>query len=134
MKVCDKAAPGAVAQALPLWREAVRLKPDYWIPYNNIMFAQVVLGNEDGVVQTARQMAQAAGGRPGRAPEIAYQNVDMLVGNLQPMRAALIADMRAHGGIGTTTLVVGPENLQVADFDAQLHDLESAALRLAVSA
>ena len=125
-----KAADGAIQQALPLWREAVRLKPDYWTPYNNIMFALDGLGDEEGSVQVAEQMKRAAGGRPGRAPEIMYQNYDAAVGDLQTLRAETLVDMRAHGGIGTTASEVGAENLLLAGIEAQLHDADSAALRL----
>jgi hypothetical protein len=33
-----KGGDGAMSEALSLWREALRLKPDYWVAYNNIMF------------------------------------------------------------------------------------------------
>ena len=129
-----KAADGAIQQALPLWREAVRLKPDYWTPYNNIMFAIDGLGQEDASVAVAKQMEAAAGGRPGRAPEIMYENYDAAVGDLQALRAETLADMRAHGGIGTTASEVGSENLLLAGIEAQLHDVGSAALRLQTTA
>ena len=78
----------------------------------------------------ARQMQAAAGGRPGRAPEIMYENYDAEVGDLQALRGETLVDMRAHGGIGTTTVAVGSENLLLAGIEAQLHDVGSAALRL----
>src|SRR6202790_5042046 len=66
--ISGKGDDGANAEALPLYREAVRLKPDFWIGYSNIMFALAGLGDEEGVVRVAEQMKKAAGGRSGRAP------------------------------------------------------------------
>jgi tetratricopeptide (TPR) repeat protein len=126
----DKGGEGAMAQALPLWREAVRLKPDYWTGYNNIMFALTGLSDEEGVVRAGEQMMKVAGGRPGRAPEEMYENYDELVWDLQTERASNIADMESHGGIGSTTTFSGAENLAVAQMDVQMHDPEAAALRL----
>ena len=104
--ITDKGGEGAMAQALPLWREAVRLKPDYWIGYNNIMFALAGLGDEEGLVRVGEQMMKVAGGRPGRAPETLYQNYDETVWDLRAERASNIADMESHGGIGS----VAPTN------------------------
>ena len=88
-----------MAEALPLFRETVRLKPDYWSGYNNIMYALGSLGDEEGVVRVGEQMKQAAGGRPGRAPEYMYQNYDWIVWDLPAWRTEQIADMESHGGI-----------------------------------
>jgi tetratricopeptide (TPR) repeat protein len=67
-----KGGEGANREALPLYREAVRLKSDYWVGYNNIMSALSGLGDEEGSVRVGEQMIKAAGGRPGRAPESMY--------------------------------------------------------------
>ena len=91
-----------MAQALPLYREAVRLKPDYWTAYNNIMIALGGLGDEEGVVRAGEQMMKLAGGRPGRAPENFYQNYDQEVWDLSAEHGEAIADMESHRGIGTT--------------------------------
>jgi tetratricopeptide (TPR) repeat protein len=120
----------AIREALPLWRETLRLKPDYWTGYNNVMYALAGLGDEEGAVRVGKQMMQAAGGRPGRAPESQYQNYDQMVWELPAYRAELIADMESHGGVGTTTTMQGPENLSVTQIEVQMHDSEAAALRL----
>src|ERR1700733_3448238 len=125
-----KGGEGAMREALPLYRETLRLKPDYWIGYNNVMFALNGLGDEEGVVREGEQMLQAAGGRPGRAPEAMYGNYDQLVWDLPAYRAELIADMESHGGIGTAGIAEGAENLSVAQIDVQMHDVEAATLRL----
>ena len=120
----------AMREALTLWQEALRLKPDYWVAYNNIMFGLAGIGDEEGVVRTGHQMLKAAGGRPGRAPEYQYQNYDSIVWDLSALRASNIADMESHSGIGTTGGAGGSLNLNVAQTEAQMHDVEGAALRL----
>ncbi|HEX2791682.1 MAG TPA: hypothetical protein VHN17_14730 [Steroidobacteraceae bacterium] len=128
--ISAKGGDGAMAEALPMWREALRLKPDYWAAYNNIMFGLAGLGDEEGVVQVGRQLLKAAGGRPGRAPEEMFQNYDSISWDLPATRAEGIADMEAHGGIGSETLASGAENLAVAQTELLMHDVEAATLRL----
>jgi tetratricopeptide (TPR) repeat protein len=128
--ITGKGGDGAMKEALPLYREALRLKPDYWVAYNNVMFALNGMGDQEGVVRVGEQMKDAAGGRPGRAPEETYENYDQIVWDLPRVRAEQIADMEAHSGIGTTGAAGGSENLAVAQYEVQMHDLESAALRL----
>jgi tetratricopeptide (TPR) repeat protein len=128
--VAGKGGEGAMREALPLYRETLRLKPDYWTGYNNVMFALAALGDEEGVAKMGEQMMHAAGGRPGRAPEAMYQNYDQWVWDLPAFRADQIADIESHGGIGTSSSAFGPENLSVAQSEVQMHDIEAATLRL----
>jgi tetratricopeptide (TPR) repeat protein len=128
--IADKGGQGALTEALPLYREAVRLKADYWSGYNNIMFALAGLGDEEGSVRAGEQLIKVAGGRPGRAPEFMYLNYDAAVWDLPAMHAELIADMESHGGIGSGGIASGAENLQVAQYDVQMHDVQAATLRL----
>jgi tetratricopeptide (TPR) repeat protein len=121
---------GASREALTLWRETIRLKPDYWVGYNNILVGLAGIGDEEGVVRVGLQMMQAAGGRPGRASEDLYQNYDQLVWDLPAEHASFIADIEANGGVGTSTAASGAEGLGVAAFEAQMHDPEAAVLRL----
>ena len=123
-------AEAAMAQAMPLWREALRQKPDYWVAYNNVMFGLAATGDEEGLVRLGEQMLKAAGGRPGRAPEYDYQNYDTMVWDLPAVHASNIADMESHSGIGTSSSAGGSLNLAVAQYEVQLHDVEAAALRL----
>jgi tetratricopeptide (TPR) repeat protein len=120
----------AMREALVLWREALRQKPDYWVAYNNVMFGLAGLGDEEGVVRVGEQMFKAAGGRPGRAPDYEYQNYDSIVWDLAAVRASSIADMESHSGIGTTGGAFGSLNLAVALYEVQMHDVDGAALRL----
>ena len=128
--ITGKGGEGVMAEALPLYREAVRLKPDFWIGYNNIMFALAGLGDEEGLVREGEQLKKAAGGRPGRAPEDVYGNYDQEVWDLSAQRTGQIADMESHSGVGTTGSTGGAENLSVAYLDVQMHDVGAAALRL----
>jgi len=126
--IVDKGAPQATTQAMPLWREAVRIQPNYWTGYNNIMFGLDSLGEEEGIIQVARQMLKAAGGRPGKAPERVYQNYDQLISDIQSVRAELLADIAATGGVNSNA--AGAQMLNVAMTDAQLHEVDTARLRL----
>ena len=128
--IAGRGADGAMREALPLYREALRRKPDYWTAYNNIMYALNGLGDEEGLVRVSEQLKLAAGGRPGRAPEHEYQNYDRTVWDLPAERAEAIADVESHSGIGTTGSAGGAENLQVAQYEVQMHDVEAATLRL----
>lgn len=118
---------GSAQEALAIYRQALALKPDYWTAYNNIMNAEWDMGNEEGVWRTGEAMRAVAGGRPGPAPESDYQNLDILDGNLQAMRAALLADQAAYSGIGSGTSDDGPI---IADIDAKLHDPQDAEMQL----
>jgi tetratricopeptide (TPR) repeat protein len=118
---------GSATQALALYRAALVLKPDYWVAYNNVMNSAWALGDEEGAWQAGEKMREAAGGRPGRAPELYYQNWDTLTWNLQAWRAATVADAEGHAGIGTLTNSDAPS---VADIDARLHDEADAELQL----
>jgi tetratricopeptide (TPR) repeat protein len=128
--IAGRGAEGAMREALPLYREALRRKPDYWIAYNNIMYALNGIGDEEGLVRVSEQLMKAAGGRPGRAPENEYQNYDRTVWDLPAERAEAIADVEAHRGIGTTGSAGGAESLQIAQYEVQMHDVEAATLRL----
>jgi tetratricopeptide (TPR) repeat protein len=128
--ITAKGAEGAYRESLSLYREAVRLKLDYWVGYYNIMNALAGLGDEEGAVRVGEQMMKAAGGRPGRASEDMYGNYDSMVWDLPAERASSIADMESHGGIGATTPQSGTENLSVAQNEVQMHEVEAAALRL----
>src|ERR1700691_2031528 len=113
-------------EALPLYRETVRLQPDFWIGYNNIMYALAGLGDEEGVVRVGEQMIKAAGGRPGRAAHDEDGNYQQEVWDLPAERAEQIEDMDSHGGIGTSATVGGAINLAIALFEAQMHDVGAA--------
>ncbi|HUO12385.1 MAG TPA: hypothetical protein VMU37_06475, partial [Caulobacteraceae bacterium] len=118
------AAPG---QSLPLLQEALKLKPDFWIAYNNIENIDLLLGDEEGAWRLGDAMREAAGGRPGRAPELYYENWDLVTWNLSAWRKATVADSDANAGIGTGDFADAPE---IADIDVRLHDPVDAEIRL----
>jgi tetratricopeptide (TPR) repeat protein len=125
-----KGGPGALEEALSLYRETIRLKPDYYVGYNNVMFALEGLGREEEEVKVGEQMMKAAGGRPGRAPEEMYQNYDAVVWDLPAGHAEVLAELERHGGVGSTNSTNGSENLAIASVEAQMHDDEAAAFRV----
>jgi tetratricopeptide (TPR) repeat protein len=118
---------GDPRDALALYRQALKLKPDYWIAYGDVIGALAILGDEEGAWREGEALRAAAGGRPGRAPEIAYQNWDWLTWNLQAWRAGILSDAQAYGGVGSAQSDVEPN---IADVDVRLHDPASAALHL----
>ena len=79
-----QATGGSIEESLGLYRAALKLKPDYWVAYNNIMNSLWILGNEEDAWRAGEDLRSAAGGRPGRAPELLYQNWDTLTWNLLP--------------------------------------------------
>lgn len=119
---------GAQPQAtLPLYQEALKQKPDYWEAYGNVMNDQWLLGDEEGAWRTGVALRRAAGGRPGRASELDYQNWDAFTWNLQAWRAAVAANAAANQGVGTGLNAAGPT---IADIDVRMHDPADAAFQL----
>jgi tetratricopeptide (TPR) repeat protein len=118
---------GSPREALALVRTALKLKPDYWLAYNNVINGLWILGDEEGAWRAEEGMRKAAGGRPGRAPDLYYQNWDTLTWNLGPLLANTVADAEANAGVGTGGSTAGPS---IADIHARLHDPEAAELAL----
>jgi len=112
---------------LKLYLRAVTIKPDYWIAHNNIMNSLWGMGREEDAWRAGETMKRIAGGRPGGAPELYYQNADTLTWNLQPARASITADAEAHGGVGSTVVASGPP---LADIAVRQHDFAEADLQL----
>ncbi len=121
------ATGGSSREALALYRAAVKLQPDYWVAHNNILNTLMDLGEEEGAWRAGNDMRKVAGGRPGRASELFYQNWDTLTWNLGPWLDAVVADAEANTGAGTNAAAAGPV---IADIQARLHDLEAADLAL----
>jgi tetratricopeptide (TPR) repeat protein len=125
-----KGGPGATEETLPFRREEIRLKPDYWVGYNNIMNALASSGHEEEIIQIAGQMMKLAGGRPGKASEELYQSYDQMVWDVPTEHAGQLVDMESNGGIGTSSLNSGAAGLSAALYEVQMHDLDAAALRV----
>jgi len=119
---------GDAKESLKLYREAIRLAPNFWIGYNNVMNTLWGFGDEEGAWRTGEELRKAAGGRPGAAPETEYQNWDILTWNLPSYLNTMVAD--ANTGGGTNLSAEGPA---IADADVRLHDLTAAELSLATT-
>jgi len=118
---------GKVEEALGLYRAAVKMKPDFWVGYNNIQNALWAQGDEEGSWRAGEDMRRAAGGRPGRAPEKYYQNWDELTWNLPAWLDAMNEDVETSAGVGTLTTAEGPS---FADTYVRMHDAPAAELAL----
>jgi tetratricopeptide (TPR) repeat protein len=118
---------GPTHEALSLYRASVKVNPDFWIGYNNVMNELWLLGDEEGAWRAGALMIKIAGGRPGRASELYFQNLDTLTWNLRAWLDSTVADAEANAGVGTGTTTSGPA---IADIQARLHDLEAADLAL----
>ena len=112
-------------QALKLYRAALKIKPNFWIGYNNVINSHWALGEEESAWRAGEELRQAAGGRPGAAPETEYQNWDTLTWNLPAWHDAMIADARSGGGTNITA-----EGPAIAIIEARLHDMAAAELAL----
>lgn len=118
---------GSIPETYVLYRRAVTLKPDYWVARSNAQNALWLMGREEDAWREGEEMKRAAGGRPGQAPELYYENSDFLTWNSQGARAGMIADSEAHGGVGSN---VGANAPSIADMDVRLHDFADAELQL----
>lgn len=122
------ASMGDARGALPLYRAALKLKPDYWVAHNNVINSLWALGDEEGAWRAGEEMRRIAGGRPGRAPETYYQNIDVLTWDLGRWRDATLADAEASEGVGSNVGASAQPNL--AEVDVRLHDMASAEIAL----
>jgi tetratricopeptide (TPR) repeat protein len=115
-------------ESLALYRAALKLKPDYWVGYNNVMQAYWRLGEEENAWKAGEAMRALARGRPGRAPETYYQNFDTFTWNLETLLNETVADADASGGLGSN--IGGVAAVNIADIDVRLHDSAAAELSL----
>jgi tetratricopeptide (TPR) repeat protein len=118
---------GAGPLALALVQRAIALQPDYWNAYETLMGITGVLGDDEGVWRLSEKVRKIAGGRPGRAPDAIYSDVDALSWNLPTLLAGFTADAEASSGVGTFTYTAGP---QIALVEALMHDPVAAELAL----
>jgi tetratricopeptide (TPR) repeat protein len=125
--LANDSSGGSTRESLELLRAAVKLQPKDWIARANIMNDLMIVQDEEGAWRAGEDMRAAAGGRPGNAPEIYYQNWDYLAWNLPTWLAAERADAEANAGMGTGQSSAGPS---LADIYARLHDPDAAALAL----
>jgi tetratricopeptide (TPR) repeat protein len=118
---------GSPNEALAFFQSAVKIKPDFWVAYTNVINAYMILGQEEEAWHIGETMRAVAGGRPGSATEVYYENWDLLTWNVRPWLAALIADAAATGGGGTGATAAGPA---MADVYVREHDADDAELAI----
>jgi tetratricopeptide (TPR) repeat protein len=106
---------------------AVNLQSNDWIARSNMMNDLMIVDDEEGSWRAGEDMRAAAGGRPGKAPDIYYQNWDYLTWNLPEWMQETRADAESNAGMGTGQSSAGPS---LADIYARLHDPEAAELSL----
>jgi tetratricopeptide (TPR) repeat protein len=121
------------AEAMAKYKEALRLKPDYWVAYANVMVAERTMGREEAAWRTGQAMAEASRRAApwGRAPQTYLGPLQGMTWDLPAERAGLIGDTEAHGGVGSSD--VGSRPL-IADVTARMHDPEGAELYLQTAA
>ena len=119
---------GSTTEVLALHREAVRIKSDYWTAYGNAANDLYIIGDEQGSVNILLEMTKVAGGRPGKAVESDYSGYDAAVYALKVLRAAALSDLAANGGI--SNVGYSEATLAIAQLDVQLHEVDTARLRL----
>jgi tetratricopeptide (TPR) repeat protein len=122
-----QAIGGSVPESLALYRAALKLKPDYWAAHTNVVNSLWAMGDEEGAWRAGEDLRTAAGGRPGRAPELMYANLDSLTWNLLPILNANTADVDATAGVGSTS---SSTTISIADVQARLHNPQAAELAL----
>ena len=118
---------GSEREALSLFRAELKLDPQSWVAYNNVINTLMVLGDEEGAWKAGEEMRQLAGGRPGKAPETMYVNVDYLMWNLNPWMEATKADAASNAAGGSSSTSSG---VQIADIYWRMHDSDAAELAI----
>jgi tetratricopeptide (TPR) repeat protein len=120
-------------EALARYQEAARLNPDYWAALSNIVTIQLALGREEDAWRSGAAMVRRSRrGRPGQKADENYFNyVDRMDWNLPGERAAFLADMEAHAGVGSNNHQRPPD---LADAAVRMHEPVAAELYLQTSA
>lgn len=124
---------GRNREALDKYREAIRLKPDYWVGWANVSNVQVTLQQEQAAVESGLAMERLA--RRGhwfdrRVREALFLTLDRLRWDLPVQHKGLAEDLALHGGHGTQSVEGAPIDAQVL---AQMHDPRAAELQLQTS-
>jgi tetratricopeptide (TPR) repeat protein len=95
--------------------------------YSDLINMKLGLGDEEGVWKLGVELRTRAGGRPGRAPEVTYVDLDLVTWDLPAQLAAFEADTESSSGAGTLTYAAGP---QIAGMHVILHDAAAAEFTL----
>jgi tetratricopeptide (TPR) repeat protein len=125
--LANDSSGGSTRESLDLLRAAIKLQPNDWIARANLTNDLMIVQDEEGAWRAGEDMRAAAGGRPGKASEIYYQNWDYLTWNLPAWLEETRVDAEANAGMGTGQSSAGPT---IADIYARMHDSEAAELAL----
>jgi len=101
-----QASGGDIQESLGLYRAALKLKPDYWVAYNNIMNSLWILGDEEGAWRAART-AQRGRRRPRPSPGTAIPELGHT--HLEPLAVDGCTGVgrRSSTGAGSSTTSSG---------------------------
>ena len=124
---------GRNEEAIDRYREAIRLKPDYWVAWSNIANNQVNQLQEEAALQTMGEMERAAS--RGHWFSEPLSSVLLVIGeelrwDLPAAHREQLLDMAQHDGHGTLSAEEAPIDAQTL---AQLHDHRAAELELQTS-
>src|SRR5207302_4221204 len=116
---------GRAREALPKHEQAVRLKPDYWVAWANVVSDHLALADEEGAARAALQYERLAhrSARGANAPPWLFVNDDILFQDWSDMRAGQLANIRQNSGGGSSVVQAAPI---LAISDAVLHDPRQA--------
>jgi tetratricopeptide (TPR) repeat protein len=116
---------GNAPEVLAKYRSALKLKPDYWVAYFNVIWALTEVGQEQDAWEASQQFLQAT----RSLPEVSrwYSNSHLLVWDLQAALATEISDADTNAGLGSSDTSLGPF---AAVTQSLLHDTAAAELTL----
>ncbi|HEY3778651.1 MAG TPA: hypothetical protein VGL35_11395 [Rhizomicrobium sp.] len=124
---------GHYGESLDKVREAVRLDPDFWLGYDNMMGSEMSLGEEGNVIRTGTQMerrARRGGWFAARVPPGYWQNLDYVLNDWTQFHRDVMGDMAENGGRGTDTAEDAPIDAEAL---ARMHDWRGTELELETS-
>jgi tetratricopeptide (TPR) repeat protein len=116
---------GNSSEISALYREAIRLKPDYWVAYSNLVATLYQMGREEEAWQTRERFSRIANGDSQALPYLA--GTAWIVSDQQTQLGSIAADSDANAGLGTTDSAASP-NMAVSQ--VLLHDTAAAGLTL----
>lgn len=97
---------GNAPEVLAMYRAALKLKPDYWVGYFNVIWTLADVGKEEDAWQVSQQFMQ----KTRNMPEVSrwYSNSYLLVWDLQAALATELSDADTNAGLGTSDTSLGP--------------------------
>ena len=115
---------GSLDQSLDMFRAALRLKPDLWRAWGNLIYYMVHQGYEERALQTGRDMIKRSGRPPALPSTYAWFK---LTWDLSSLRDTYLRDLARTGGIG---IIVPSERLYLLEILLLQHDVAGAELEL----